>query len=737
MARPDVLHRPGAHAVARDPLLAGLVLAAAVIVARAADHSAWIDGMPSLVPGAAMGVLIGFLLARAQLPDGPLLTIAVFLVALAAGGVTVVFFLHGNPVVRLDEYVLHAREWLRLALHARPIYDDAAYVTLVELLTGMAGLIATWSVLRWAAFWLATIPPGVMLAIAVSRLDGVSEASFAAYIVIAIVVLARLRAHDRAARSGRPDRLTGPFSTVLAGGLATMVVLVAWQWPTPGAVGPLQSWVDQVNGPFGGGIARPGQGYLHDFSAELPFVGNVRLGDTVVAEATFNGVAPPYLRARSYDTYTSQAWSGSPLTAQPLSRLDALLADPGSRGLPSNTPRFSATITSAEGSELLLTPNLPAGASDAPAGTSADYLSATPPSDAVQLRGRVARGATYRTVGYSSGASSAQLRAVTWGELARAAAAPWLRNYYLRLPDTVSARTRLLARQLVQRAPTPFDAALAIESYLRTIPYDLNIPAPPAGQDPVDWFLFVEQRGFCDYDASAMAVMLRSLGIPARVAVGYALNEKQGDTYIIREKDAHAWVEAYFPGYGWVTFNPTPSLPELSYTPAPSQTPLPGQTATPTPGPNDSATATPTRAPRDAGQADNAGAGPSNGTPWAGLTVLGLLVIGLGMVAGTAAFRWARVDRVPERAAVLAWERLQWLSVVLRFPRRPWQTPREYARALRRRIPDARGVEELADRYAEASYGRRRHDPAQARRISRTWLRLARRLIFWRLGGGR
>jgi transglutaminase-like putative cysteine protease len=134
-------------------------------------------------------------------------------------------------------------------------------------------------------------------------------------------------------------------------------------------------------------------------------------------------------------------------------------------------------------------------------------------------------------------------------------------NTYLQLPDTVTERTRELARDLTRDAPTPYDKAVALRDYLRaTYPYNPFPPPQARDSDAVDQFLFVDREGVCEHYASAMIVMLRSLGVPARLAAGYGSGTHNPITgfYEVRAKDAHAWVEVYFPEYGWVPFDPTP-----------------------------------------------------------------------------------------------------------------------------------------------------------------------------------
>jgi len=115
----------------------------------------------------------------------------------------------------------------------------------------------------------------------------------------------------------------------------------------------------------------------------------------------------------------------------------------------------------------------------------------------------------------------------------------------------------------------PYDKAKAIEAYLRTnYPYDLDVPAPPEGQDVADYFLFDLQKGYCDYYATTMVVLARASGLPARFVSGYAPGSYDAPNaeYVIRELDAHSWVEIYFPEIGWIEFEPTASIAEIERT---------------------------------------------------------------------------------------------------------------------------------------------------------------------------
>lgn len=170
---------------------------------------------------------------------------------------------------------------------------------------------------------------------------------------------------------------------------------------------------------------------------------------------------------------------------------------------------------------------------------------------------------------------------------ARAAAA------YIQLPDSTTGRTIKLAEDITAGLDNYFDKAAAIESYLRTnYTYNTSPPELPGDADFADHFLFEGKEGYCTYFATAMAVLCRSVGIPARYVEGYApSDEKREDFYVVTGKQAHAWVEVYLEGAGWVPFEPTSAYPSegirarqaAANAPRPSSYPIPSDFITPEP----------------------------------------------------------------------------------------------------------------------------------------------------------
>ncbi len=135
-------------------------------------------------------------------------------------------------------------------------------------------------------------------------------------------------------------------------------------------------------------------------------------------------------------------------------------------------------------------------------------------------------------------------------------------THYTTLPPNIPERVFALAQQVTPDAQTPFEQALQLEQFLRQYTYNLDIQPIPDNVDPVDYFLFDLQEGYCDLYASSMVVMARSLGLPARLGIGYLHPQPREDgRFLITQDLGHSWAEIYFPGVGWVEFEPTATFP--------------------------------------------------------------------------------------------------------------------------------------------------------------------------------
>ena len=308
----------------------------------------------------------------------------------------------------------------------------------------------------------------------------------------------------------------------------------------------------------------------------------------------------------------------------------------------------------------------------------------------------------------------------------------WLAERYLRLPDSLPERVHALALELTATEATAYDRARAIELYLRKFPYTLDVPTPPYNHDLADYFLFELQKGYCDYYATALVVLARAAGLPARLVIGYATGTYNAESarYIITAADAHAWPEIYFPDIGWVEFEPTAGLPGIDRTLIESP---------------------------DFDRGDWSGFEPLPPLPEARVNtpLLGSLFLWLGgallvtvllmmTVDGAFLLMWGTTEAMVMRL----YHRLQHYQRSLRAPLHAGYTPHEVAASLVQRLaeisqrrdmaaallpPAADEVRYVVDKYVQAWYSPHPLTRADRRQLVRTWWQLRWRLWLARV----
>ena len=265
-----------------------------------------------------------------------------------------------------------------------------------------------------------------------------------------------------------------------------------------------------------------------------------------------------YWRVRSYDLYQNDEWSNSPHNDQIFEPYMASLRLPDSSM--SATSEFTFSIIQGR---LI---NLPTPAQavwiSRPVISSIfklDYGMVDP----ILLKADIAihAGESYQVQAIESNPTILDLRRAGQDY------PDWVLEHYLQRPGNLSKRVKDLAEQLTAGLSNPLDKVNAITHYLRTaIAYKTEISNPPFGANTLEWFLLDNKEGYCNYYATAEVILLRQVGIPARLVVGFAQGEVepgQQDTFIIQQKDAHAWPEAYFRGIGWVEFEPTSARSDI------------------------------------------------------------------------------------------------------------------------------------------------------------------------------
>lgn len=335
----------------------------------------------------------------------------------------------------------------------------------------------------------------------------------------------------------------------------------------------------------------------------------------------------------------------------------------------------------------------------------------------------------YQVVGLESDATAAELRRAGDNY------PDYIAARYLQLPESVTQRTLDRATSIVGSydAENPFDIAIAIQQEVRSsIRYSLNIEAPPPGQDVVDYVLFDSRIGYCEYHASAMAVLLRAAGVPSRIVVGYhgVALDPATQSYVYRESDAHAWVEAYFPGYGWIPFEPTPSEPVREYgVTRQTQSPTPEATFAPSPTPEPTATAAAEASPTAVLPAIDQVAPPANNdgswVDWLPIVGFGGVVLG---IIGIWAYWTVSMRGLSPAAGLL--RRLATFGAWIGVRADPSMTPRELAAEIGRAVPAARQpARYVADLYAAERYGGRQPNSIQEQSGRNAWRQLRRTLF--------
>ena len=329
----------------------------------------------------------------------------------------------------------------------------------------------------------------------------------------------------------------------------------------------------------------------------------------------------------------------------------------------------------------------------------------------------------------------------------------WVTDKYLQLPEDFSPLIRDLAVEITQGQETPYDKAAAITSYLRSeITYVNPLPeAPPEGEDPLEWVLFDLRQGFCNYYATAEVLMLRSLGIPARMAVGFSEGgfDPESLVYIVRSLDAHAWPEVFFPGIGWIEFEPTSNQAPLVRPDRPVEETAPGVIV---PGLEPETSDTPDQESQpEEGQTgeDNTTSTLTEQNALIPLLYIGsvALIIGLVWLMNR---QYAVIDQLPSRlqavyersggqspAWISNWARWNALSPIERsfetinrslrlLGKKPaiFLTPTERASALEQILPQATSaIETLTEQHQASLFTTQPGNPSEAKRASlRIWL---------------
>jgi len=472
-----------------------------------------------------------------------------------------------DRIADLSNRLVHA---FGLLINNQPVQDTVLFVVFMALLFWIVGLTAGYAMTRFGNFIGAVVPAGVVMVI-IQLYDSSNRRSdtfLAALFFLCLLLLGRLTFVNKrlfwkeqhvAIFAESRTNLNVTF-TVLA--LAT--VLLVWMAPTSAKsfshvktawdnlIQPLRNAQKNLGHAVAGLQASGKVRTVVNFGNTLPLGRQAATGETVyfrVQTPRVKSISRYYWRVRSYNVFLNDHWYSENVSSTPFS------PDQPHNELPNPEivmSRFTFTALSVDLASLV-TPAHPVWVSHP---SELFFLQGSPGIlDPVQFLSDppVLAGRQYSVLVNEYEPTLLQLRNA--GENYPG----WVASRYMQLPNDLSPEIVALANRIIAGSGTPYDKAAAITKYLRSnIKYSINVEAPPAGQDSLNWFLFDSKTGFCNYYATAEVILLRSAGIPARMVVGFAQGEfETPDYYSVRQRDTHAWPEAYFPGVGWVEFEPT------------------------------------------------------------------------------------------------------------------------------------------------------------------------------------
>lgn len=551
-----------------------LVWGLVIIAAATALDAELMDGLEFLPFIATVSVFTGVLLAKSRFSSR---TAHIFSLVY---GLALLTYILGSMLpesmtwqARIFDLIERQFVWITKALSQGSSRDGLIFVIHTSAVFWLLGYTAAWYTFREPRVWRVVLPSGLVLLSVVYYYYGPKPlaAFLALYTLIALIYIARthLVAQEKIWRSAsvryeRDIRLNFLQASFL---VALISLGVAWTIPTAqasttvndalgetGFKGTWREFQDNWTRLFSS-LRSYGGGTSDLYRENLALGGPRTVGNQLVMDIYVEERLPyVYWEAVSYDQYIDGNWS--------VSERDQSLHFPDDGNI--NATRYSArrevlqTIINflpnsgtIHGAPDVINSDRQVFVTESGEGDSKETIS-------LQSRFVMRQGDRYQVVSSISVADATSLRN------APQVYPDWISEKYLQFPDTITPETIALADELTAGLTNPFDKAIAIRDWLRNnIAYNDQIQAPPDGVEPIHYILFEGKEAYCNYYASSMVMMLRSQGIPARFVAGYAQGDwdEESSSYRVRSSNSHTWAEVFFPGYGWIQFEPTAALP--------------------------------------------------------------------------------------------------------------------------------------------------------------------------------
>lgn len=508
------------------------------------QQSKWIDPQPALMTVFGLGILAGLVFSRVP---------ALIAHPLALAGGLAVTAWQTMPLVPWAESV---PVLLRVLVNIRPSQSTLPFAVFLALFTWAIAYISAWYLMRKKNPWVGVLLGTAAILVNLSNLTEEHYRFFALYLVAAALLIgqANLAKHyGNLKKSGGRFGVRNAFS-FLAVVIMLSLVLTSVTWALPEVKAKhlqpvfntkvLAQAVDNTQINIFASVPAKWSVLKNEHQNDLAFSPPNLSKEVQFAIVSDKPLA--FWRLRRYDVYNSSGWTSSSTDETALKAGAAVAAE----ALPLSRTEVTYKVTSKIKTDVLLA----AGefvSSDIP--VAVHNLESQDDTMAVTSEHMLTPNDSYsvRTVINAAAPAELSQASITYPE--------HIKDHYLQLPSDLPRRVRSITQLLVRNARNPYDRAVTIVKYLSRFGYVREGTTAPYGADAVDYFLTTSQAGNCNNFASAMVVMLRSIGIPARLSTGYLLRERdESGALALRAIDYHARPEVYFPGYGWVEFEATP-----------------------------------------------------------------------------------------------------------------------------------------------------------------------------------
>ncbi|HEV2583643.1 MAG TPA: transglutaminase domain-containing protein [Ktedonobacteraceae bacterium] len=731
-------------------------------------QAGWVDGSVVLLYSTAAGLVVGLGVAKVTRFPQSLLHLS----ACLAG--------YWLSVWLASEVALHI-QWQSLLVDLRALIggslpstlqvnNQAIFLFYLTFLSFFLGYFGAWLIYRARLPWLVGVVYSSIMLVNLQAAHSDLSMTLVALMAALLLLIGQMQLNNQLARwteeglhtdRGWMRNITGRFMRITSLFMAAIIllclVLPVFDQPPAGVTFWYyldNAWNRVLSNPSAifnpASLLQPGSGSgaaPNFFGDQLPIAGSVNLPSGEVLYYTTTGAGSQqgrYLESVAYDQFDGHTWTTS--TSNGASQQ----YNPGAT-LPvesqSGVSQISTSVTIAkppQGSKAyIFAPLQPKTFSVSMTLYGSGIISAWAQQSSLTA------GEKYQVISLMPVATEQQLSATP---LLHSPIAAWqgdpnfnlLKNFYLEEPPDLSQTVITTAHAWTQGATNVYEAMNMLVAHLSDqtrFTYSIDNQAVPGNIDAVTWLL-QSRRGFCTYYATAMAMMARVLGVPARVVSGFnqGYYDAKRHEWVVIGEDAHSWTQVYFPNMGWINFDPTPGF---SLNPTAASQPTPTLTATPTrPGqtvtPTGTKHLTPTTGP---------GGGRSGGDPapqaFGGSQMLflsfSLVVLVIAMLAlAIAAYRYRENKRLEEGTliAVTFW-RLSRLAALAGHSPGKSQTPYEYTYQLARRFPQARdALWRITHLFVRERWGAPQHAPApgEEQTVEQLWPRLRaimlRALIF-------